>query len=331
MTRYLLPVVAILLAACTPEESAQSPAEGAQFSPVILEAAGGNPAAEAAANEITDPYMREIIAEISDDAYEGRGPGSRGDEMTRRYLIDRMQEIGLEPGGVDGSYEQPFELVGINATQPDSWTFSGKDRDLTLAQWDDFIISSGRQEDRIDVADAEVVFVGYGMQAPEYDWDDFKDADLDGKVLLIMNNDPDWDPELFEGETRLWYGRWDYKYMMAAKMGAAGAIIIHTTPSASYPFQVVQTSWTGVQYELPAGDEPRTQFNGWITEDKARELVAMAGYAAAIRSFRTRSLSTRHITITSGSAHRMRPATRFTTVPSIMHRVSHSSWGSAKR
>jgi hypothetical protein len=97
-------------------------------------------------------------------------------------------------------------------------------------------------------------------------------------VLLIMNNDPDWDPELFAGETRLWYGRWDYKYMMAGKVGAAGAIIIHTTPSAGYPFQVVQTSWTGVQFELPAGDEPRTEFNAWVTEDTAHELVGMAGY-----------------------------------------------------
>ena len=90
--------------------------------------------------------------------------------------------------------------------------------------------------------DAEIVFVGYGIQAPEYDWDDFKGQDLRGKVLIIMNNDPDWDPELFGGETRLWYGRWDYKYLSAARQGAAGAIIIHTPPSAGYPFQVVQTS-----------------------------------------------------------------------------------------
>ncbi len=133
------------------------------------------------------------------------------------------------------------------------------------------------QEERVEVEDAEVVFVGYGIQAPEYDWDDYKGADLEGKILLMMNNDPDWDPELFEGETRLWYGRWDYKYLSAAKQGAAGAIIIHTGPSAGYPFQVVQTSWTGVQFELPAGDEPRSEINAWVTEDIARELVAMAG------------------------------------------------------
>jgi Zn-dependent M28 family amino/carboxypeptidase len=134
------------------------------------------------------------------------------------------------------------------------------------------------QAERAEIDNAELVFVGYAIQAPEYDWDDFKEADLEGKVLLIMNNDPDWDPDLFAGETRLWYGRWDYKYLSAAKQGAVGAIIIHTQPSAGYPFQVVQTSWTGEQFELPAGDEPRLQVAAWATEDAARELVAMSGH-----------------------------------------------------
>jgi Zn-dependent M28 family amino/carboxypeptidase len=274
---YLFPFAAIL-AACSADEPATEPTGPVVSSQVVVEATGGNPAAEIAAGEITDPYMREIIAEISSDAYEGRGPGSAGDKKTRDYLARRMEDLGLEPGGADGSWEQPFELVGVNAAQPDNWTFEGHGDAVTLRQWEQFIIGSGKQQERVDVEEAELVFVGYGMQAPEFDWDDFKDADLEGKVLLIMNNDPDWDPELFAGETRLWYGRWDYKYMMAGKMGAAGAIIIHTTQSAGYPFQVVQTSWTGVQFELPAGDEPRAEFNAWVTEDTARELVGMAGY-----------------------------------------------------
>ena len=275
--RYKLCLAAVLagLAGCSAEEPAT---ETTLSTPIAVEMSGGNPAAEEALEQITDEYMREIIAEISGDAYEGRGPGAAGDEKTRAYLSKRMQELGLEPGGEDGSFEQPFDLVGVNATQPDTWTFEGHGQSKTLKQWDEFIISSGVQEERIDVNDAEVVFVGYGIQAPEYDWDDFKEADLNGKILLIMNNDPDWDPELFAGETRLWYGRWDYKYLTAAAQGAVGAIIIHTQPSAGYPFQVVQTSWTGEQFELPAGDEPRNQFNSWVTEDIARELVAMAGH-----------------------------------------------------
>ena len=278
--KYLLFSVAVLsMAACSKEQPVEQQAEmpPESGSPVAVEAAGGNPAAEQAALQITDEYMREIIIEISGDDYEGRGPGAAGDEKARKYLAGRMEELGLLPGAEDGSWEQPFDLVGVNASQPDSWTFDGHGKSMTLAQWDDFIVGSGVQEERAEFADAEVVFVGYGIQAPEYDWDDYKGVDLEGKVLLMMNNDPDWDPDLFGGETRLWYGRWDYKYLSAARQGAVGAIIIHTTPSAGYPFQVVQTSWTGEQFELPAGDEPRSQVEAWITEDKARELVAMAG------------------------------------------------------
>lgn len=273
----ILAVMLTGLAACSADEPATETTAAPLSSPIAIEATGGNPAVEAAANQITDEYMREIIAEISSDAYEGRGPASRGDEKARAYLIARMQELGLEPGGENGSFEQPFDLVGVNSTQPETWTFEGHDKSLTFTQWDQYIINSDIQDTRAEVSGAEIVFVGYGIQAPEYDWDDYKDAVLDGKVLLIMNNDPDWDPDLFAGETRLWYGRWDYKYQKAADHGAVGAIIIHTTPSAGYPFQVLQTSGTGVQFELPAGDEARKQFDAWMIEDAARELVAMAG------------------------------------------------------
>jgi len=236
-----------------------------------------NLAAEKATGEITAEYMRSIIVEISDDKYEGRGPGSRGDVAARKYLAEELEKLGLEPAAADGSWEQPFDLVGVTAEQPDEWVFTSGDDSLTLSQWDDFIVSSGVQEERAEVNNAEIVFVGYAMQAPEYEWDDFKDHDLTGKVLLILNNDPDWDPDLFAGEKRLWYGRWDYKYLSAAKQGAVGAIIIHTQPSAGYPFQVVQTSWTGEQFELPAGGEPRNKVAAWVTEDAARQLVGMAG------------------------------------------------------
>ena len=273
--RLLFPAL-IVLASCSSEEPAPAPMETTEFSDIIVEATGGNPAAEHAANQITDPYMREIIEEISSDAYEGRGPGAAGDVKARAYLVQRMEDLGLEPGG-DGSYEQPFDLVGVNASQPDTWTFERHGETKVLKQWDQFIAGAGIQQERIDIEDAELVFVGYGIQAPEYDWDDYKGADLEGKILVMMNNDPDWDPELFAGETRLWYGRWDYKYLSAAKQGAVGAIIIHTQPSAGYPFQVVQTSWTGEQFELPAGDEPRIKVPAWVTEDTARELMAMAG------------------------------------------------------
>ena len=275
---HLIAVIALVttLPACGKQEPAATEAMPGSLTPAS-EAGSGNTAAEQAALQIEDAYMRDIVVEISDDRYEGRGPGTRGDEAARLFLAKQMEALGLLPGAADGSWEQPFDLVGINASQPESWTFDGHGKSMTLQQWDEFIVGSGVQQERVSVKEAEVVFVGYGIQAPEYDWDDYKGADLEGKILLMMNNDPDWDPELFAGDTRLWYGRWDYKYLSAARQGAAGAIIIHTAPSAGYPFQVVQTSWTGVQFELPAGDEPRSQLNAWVTEDSARALVAMAG------------------------------------------------------
>ncbi|MDX1480456.1 MAG: M28 family peptidase, partial [Woeseiaceae bacterium] len=270
--RHVPLLITLLLAAC----GDASDGEGRSPSAVTAEPAAA-PAAEEAVRQITADGMREYVVEISHDRYEGRGPGSRGDEAARRWLADRMDEMGLEPGAADGSWEQPFDLVGVTSEQPPEWRFTSDEQELVLKQWDEFIVFSGVQQPRAEVDDAEIVFVGYGIEAPEYGWNDFKGVDLNGKVLLIMNNDPDWDPDLFAGETRLWYGRWDYKYLSAARQGAVGAIIIHTPPSAGYPFQVVQTSWTGEQFELPAGDEPRNQVNGWVTEDAARRLVAMAG------------------------------------------------------
>ncbi len=231
--------------------------DDAPSAPVVMqesESANENSAAETAILQITAALMRAYVIEISDDKYEGRGPGSRGDAAARKYLAERMDAMGLLPGAADGSWEQPFDLIGVTSEQPGEWVFSNDEKSLTLKQWDQFIVASGVQSERAVIENAEIVFVGYGIQAPEYGWDDFKGQDLTGKVLLIMNNDPDWDPELFEGETRLWYGRWDYKQLSAAMQGAAGTIILHTATSAGYPFQVVQTSWSGEQFELPAGD-----------------------------------------------------------------------------
>ncbi len=122
------------------------------------------------------------------------------------------------------------------------------------------------------------MFVGYGIQAPEFQWDDIKGADLKGKVLVMLNSDPDWDPALFAGTARLYYGRWTYKYEQAARLGAVGAIIIHTEPSAGYPFEVVQSGWSGENFEVPAGNEPRLQFRGWLTEGAARSLTDFGGH-----------------------------------------------------
>jgi Zn-dependent M28 family amino/carboxypeptidase len=236
-----------------------------------------DPAANKAAATIDADGLRRDITELSDDRYEGRGPGTRGDELARKWLAQQLQVIGLQPGAADGGWQQPFDLVGIKSHMPATWTFSKGGRQVAYKWWDDYVGSSGVQSERASIHDAEVVFVGYGIEAPEFDWDDYKGTDLKGKVLLMLNNDPDWDPALFQGTTRLYYGRWDYKYEEAARQGAAGAIIMHTTPSAGYPFQVLQTSGSGEQFQLPAGDEPRLQFKTWLTERAAGDLVALGG------------------------------------------------------
>lgn len=230
-----------------------------------------------AGEAITATSLRDHIAFLSDDALEGRGPGGKGDEMARQYLVTTLQSLGLQPGGENGSWQQPFELVGIDTHAPETWLFQAGDQTVALRHSDEFMANSGVQKDHAALDKAELVFVGYGIQAPEYSWDDYKGEDMHGKVLVMLNNDPDWDPSLFAGKTRLYYGRWTYKYEIAGKLGAAGAIIIHTTASAGYPWQVVQTSWSGPQFELPDEGEPRVQVAAWVTEGSARELAELAG------------------------------------------------------
>ena len=284
LARRLLVLTA--LAACShpqpkappaPEPTAPAPTASAPAAPEpVAKPADPYAAIDAAGKAITGDFLRDQITKISSDEFEGRGPTTRGDQAIRAYLADQLKAMGYEPG--DGtSWEQPVELVGVKAAMPAKWTFRRGAKSIAMSWWDQYIAGSGVQSERGAIKNAEVVFVGYGIQAPEYGWDDFKGKNLKGKVLLMLNNDPDWDPSLFAGTTRLYYGRWTYKYESAARQGAAGAIIIHTTPSAGYPFQVVQTSWSGEQFELPAAGEARIQVKGWLTEDAAAKLVAIAG------------------------------------------------------
>lgn len=266
------------LGACKKADSSQPPAMPARTAPAPSVAANtsGAAASDAAAQAIDAGYIRAQIAKLSDDALQGRGPATPGDSAARAYLVEQLQAIGLEPGA-DGHWEQPFDVVGISSQMPAQWTFQRGAQRLPLKWWDQYIASSGVHATQASIERAEVVFVGYGIQAPEYGWDDFKGQDLKGKVLLMLNNDPDWDPELFAGTTRLYYGRWSYKYESAARQGAVGAIVIHTTPSAGYPFGVLQNGASGEQFELPSPDGARCRLEAWLTEDAARSLATLAG------------------------------------------------------
>src|SRR5262245_43654766 len=253
---------------------------------------------KAAELAIHEAALRGHIRYLADDLLEGRGPGSRGDELAQLYIAAHFQALGLKPAAPGGGWFQKVPLVGVTTHVPVALKFQHDGKSLELKRHEEYVIMSGKAQPQVSVNDAELVFVGYGMQAPEYQWDDFKGVDLRGKVLLVMNNDPADDPELFGGKRRLYYGRWDYKYASAARQGAAGAIIIHTTPSAGYPWQVVQTSWSGEEFELAQSSGPRVDLRGWLTEEASRRLVALAGQdldtlraAAEKRDFKPVALS----------------------------------------
>ncbi len=269
------------------------------FTSLALAATPGIPAdvAAVAKTQINASSLEAPIRFLADDALEGRGPATRGDSLARLYLAAELQSLGYLPG-FGGKWEQPVDVVGTTAQLPAAWSFNAKSGAVDLALSTDYIATSGVQSDSAGFKDAALVFVGYGIEAPEYGWDDFKGVDVKGKVLVMLNNDPDWDPKLFAGKARLYYGRWVYKYESAARHGAAGVIIVHTTPSAGYPWQVVQSSWGGEQFELPAESEPRIQLKAWATEESVKRLMKAAGQdldkltkAARSRSFKPVSLA----------------------------------------
>jgi Zn-dependent M28 family amino/carboxypeptidase len=227
---------------------------------------------------LNERSLRARTKFLSDDLLGGRAPGSTGSLIAQRYIASEMQQIGLSPGSGDTSYYQSFEMLETNIDKKIALDFNTGNKRITPQYFDDFIVFPGNQERSVAVDDAELVFAGYGIKAPEFNWDDFKDVDVKGKVLLLMNNDPDnGDPEFFGGKARLYYGRWDYKYEQAAKMGAIGAIIIHTDQSAGYPWQVVQTSWSGSLFELPSEEKTSMEFKAWVTEKLAYTITELSG------------------------------------------------------
>lgn len=231
-----------------------------------------------AAESINAEAIATQIKILSADEMQGRAPATPGGEKAMQYIAEQYEKFGLQPGAEDGTWYQYFDILGITTTTPNTMTFRKGNQQLDLKYWDEFIAFTGVQEPVAEVKNAEVVFVGYGIEAPEYDWNDYKDVDVSGKILLMMNNDPATDdPNFFGGNARLYYGRWDYKYEKAAEKGAAGAIIIHTTPSAGYGFNVVQSSWSGEQFELPYEGGPKMPLKAWTTDEATKKLVRFAG------------------------------------------------------
>ena len=259
---------------------------------VMIVLAGFAPpqAPKTALESIQPDQILEHIKVLASDEYEGRGPGTPGEEKSVAYVAGQFQKMGLKPGNPDGTYFQTVPLAGFQAKQV-TGSFSAGTKTVALSFPNDFVAVSRRMAEEVKVGgDSDVVFVGYGVVAPEYGWDDYKGLDVRGKTLIMLVNDPavpdpkdptKLDPAAFRGPAMTYYGRWTYKYEIASEKGAAAAILVHETGPAGYPFEVVKGSWSRENFDIAspaAGQTPaRVAVEGWITLEKAQELFQACG------------------------------------------------------
>ncbi|MDH3223061.1 MAG: M28 family metallopeptidase, partial [Gemmatimonadota bacterium] len=237
---------------------------------------------------ITAEGIREVTRTLSSDEFEGRGPSSPGEERTVAYLTEQFQAAGLQPGNGD-SWTQDVPLVSITVEGAPEARITSAGESRSWAWQEDYVAWTKRVVPSVNLTASDLVFVGYGIVAPEYGWDDYAGVDVEGKTVLILVNDPGYatqDADVFNGNAMTYYGRWTYKFEEAARQGAAGALVIHETGPAGYPWEVVASSWTGPQFGLAAADDNmgRVELEGWITQDAARDLFASGGHDLAALS-----------------------------------------------
>ena len=248
-------------------------------------ASAAAPAIAPASESIQAGQLLAHIQRLASDEFEGRGPGTRGEELTVRYLIGQFKQYGLKPGNPDGSYIQNVPLNGVSSEAVVAITAGGKK--LEFAMPGDLIATSLRFEPEVKVADSDVVFVGYGIVAPEHGWDDYKGVDVRGKTIVMLVNDPPvpdpadasrLDDSMFKGNAMTYYGRWTYKYEIAAAKGAAAALIVHETGPAGYPYFVLISSHARENFDLRSEKNAgRVPVQGWMTLGKAQEFFKQAG------------------------------------------------------
>ena len=238
---------------------------------------GGAPPAEIAAGIRAETLMAATET-LASDEFEGRAPGSEGETKTVAFLTEQFSALGLTPGNPDGTWVQQVPLVGIMPLPGDRLVVTAGGESRTLEPAADYVATTKHVVDEVSVSDAEFVFVGYGARAPEYEWDDFGDTDLGGKILLFLVNDPPLD-DIFGGPAMTYYGRWTYKHEIAAELGAAGAFVIHETGPAGYPWEVVGSTPYAESFDLVAADDNlgRATVEGWVQRATAEMLFEMAG------------------------------------------------------
>jgi Zn-dependent M28 family amino/carboxypeptidase len=246
-------------------------------------AAAAAPQTGVAVDRIKAEHIAAHVKFLADDLLEGRAPATRGGDLAARYIATQYELLGLEPGGEKGTYYQQVPIIESTAKPGMTLTVksgAGGGKNEQFAFGTDFVAASGIDDATVPI-NAPVVFVGYGIVAPEYKWNDYAGVDVKNKIVLVMVNDPPAtpaEPTLFAGKALTYYGRWIYKYEEAARQGAAGALLIHTTESATYPWQVVQSSWSGTQYRIPTpAGMPALRIKAWLSDDAAKRLVAAGG------------------------------------------------------
>jgi Zn-dependent M28 family amino/carboxypeptidase len=279
-TRAILCGAALYAAAC----SSQTPP------PAVTSATSATGASGPTLAQLPDVDMTAVLAHtrtLSSDEFEGRAPGSDGERRTVDYLVSEFTKAGLKPGNTDGTFIQKVPLVGITPT-PAPLVFRQGERQQTLKWKDDVVAWTKHVSDIASLEASELVFVGYGVVAPEYQWDDYKGVDVKGKTLVMLVNDPPvpdptkpdaLDVKTFGGKAMTYYGRWTYKYEMGAEKGAAGVLIVHETGPAGYPFKILQDSNTGEKFDLVTPDKNmgRAAIEGWMTLEQTKKLFQMAG------------------------------------------------------
>lgn len=297
--RRLVAIICLAaLSACATQPAGQSPAEAS----------------------ISAADMAVHVKVLASDAFGGRAPGTAGESRTIHYLRDQFRRLGLEPGNGD-SYFQKVPLVSSTANPAMTLGIAGPDGRLDLAYQQQMMAWTQRETETVSLDASDLVFVGYGIVAPEYGWNDYAGIDVRGKTVVMLVNDPGFatrDPGLFRGKAMTYYGRWTYKFEEAARQGAAGALIIHEKAAAGYPWDVVSGSWSGEQFELQETNRhmDRCKVEGWVTLDAARRMFQLAGM-----DLDTLKASAAH----SGFHARPMPLQASVTIHSQLHRLeSHN-------
>ncbi|AGA26226.1 M28 family metallopeptidase [Singulisphaera acidiphila] len=254
---------------------------------LVTAATAADPTKNPAVENVTAADLLSHIQILASDEFEGRAPGTPGEERTVKYLTDQFQKLGLKPGNPDGTFLQEVPLVGFQASAV-SGAFRVGARSIDLKYPDDWVAVSRRMAQEVKIENSDVVFVGYGVVAPEYGWDDYKDVDVRGKTIVMLVNDPavpdpkdptQLDPALFKGKAMTYYGRWTYKYEIASEKGAAAALLVHETGPAGYPYSVVVGSWGRENFDIRQAveDKGRVAVEAWIGLEPAKQLFAASG------------------------------------------------------